>query len=376
MVKVLFVGISFLLLFNKFIFNFANAQIISTLSNFMSSISALRAALVPGQQVIITTHFNPDSDAIGSTLAWQKYLIKKGLDAIVVVPSGLSANLLWMPGAADILDFENIIHKVQIDGLIQSADWIFCLDFSGMQRLHGLAKWVEAARCQKVVIDHHLDPEDFADYYYHRTVAASTCELIFDLIQDWGDEALIDTDMGSCLYSGIMTDTGSFRHPNTTAHVHEVVAALIKIGVNTNAVHRKVFDSASLQRLRFMGHVLANRLEYLPDYHLAFMWITEEDQKQFHSQPGDTEGIVNYGLQLAGAIWSICMIQRPDGVKLSFRSIEPFAVNQFAATYFEGGGHKNASGGRFSSGGLTEAKEKLLEVLPLYLSEINRVKNL
>jgi phosphoesterase RecJ-like protein len=269
MVKVLFVGISFLLLFNKFIFNFANAQIISTLSNFMSSISALRAALVPGQQVIITTHFNPDSDAIGSTLAWQKYLIKKGLDAIVVVPSGLSANLLWMPGAADILDFENIIHKVQIDGLIQSADWIFCLDFSGMQRLHGLAKWVEAARCQKVVIDHHLDPEDFADYYYHRTIAASTCELIFDLIQDWGDEALIDTDMGSCLYSGIMTDTGSFRHPNTTAHVHEVVAALIKIGVNTNAVHRKVFDSASLQRLRFMGHVLANRLEYLPDYHLA-----------------------------------------------------------------------------------------------------------
>ncbi len=346
------------------------------LLNYMSSISALRAALIPGQKVVITTHFNPDSDAIGSSLAWHKYLTAKGLDVVVVVPSGLSANLTWMPGAHGILDFENILHKVQIEGLMQSADWIFCLDFSNMQRLHSLAKWVESARCKKVVIDHHLDPQDFADYYYHRTLAASTCELIFDLIHEWGDGDLIDADMGSCLYSGIMTDTGSFRHPNTTAHVHEVVAALINLGVNTNAVHRKVFDSASLHRLQFLGHVLANRLTYLPDYHLALMWITAEDQKQFHSQAGDTEGIVNYGLQLEGAIWSICMIQRPDGVKLSFRSIEPFAVNQFAATYFEGGGHKNASGGRFSSGGLTEAKEKLIEVLPLYLSEIKRVKNL
>jgi phosphoesterase RecJ-like protein len=268
------------------------------------------------------------------------------------------------------------LHKATIEEKIQKADWLFCLDFSGMQRLHGLANLVKSARCPKVVIDHHLDPEDFADYYYHRTIAASTCELIFDLIQEWGDDSLIDQEMGSCLYSGIMTDTGSFRHPNTTAHVHEVVAELIKKGVDTNAVHRKVFDSASLHRLRFLGHVLANRLEYLPEYHLAFMWITEEDQKQFNSQPGDTEGIVNYGLQLEGAIWSICMIQRPDGVKLSFRSIEPFAVNQFAATYFEGGGHKNASGGRFSGGGIEQAKEKLQEVLPLYLSEIKRVKNL
>ena len=182
--------------------------------------------------------------------------------------------------------------------------------------------------------------------------------------------------MGSCLYSGIMTDTGSFRHPNTTAHVHEVVASLIKLGVNTNAIHRKIFDSASIDRLKFLGHILANRLEYLSEYHLALMWITEEDLVQFNSQAGDTEGIVNYGLQIAGAIWAILLIARPDGIKLSFRSIEPFAVNTFAATYFEGGGHKNASGGRFSGGSLTQAREKLQEVLPLYLSEINRVKKL
>lgn len=342
----------------------------------MSSISALQAKLLPGQKAVITTHFNPDSDAIGSSLAWQHYLTSKGLDVQVIVPSAVAQNLQWMPGASAILNAENPIHKVQIAPLIDHADWIFCLDFSGLQRLHQLSSLIKHARGTKVVIDHHLDPEDFADYYYHRTIAASTCELIYDLIVEWGDEELISEEMGTCMYSGIMTDTGSFRHPNTTAHVHEVVASLIKLGVNTNAVHRKIFDSASIDRLKFLGHILANRLEYLSEYHLALMWITEEDLVQFNSQAGDTEGIVNYGLQIAGAIWAILLIARPDGIKLSFRSIEPFAVNTFAATYFEGGGHKNASGGRFSGGSLTQAREKLQEVLPLYLSEINRVKKL
>jgi phosphoesterase RecJ-like protein len=342
----------------------------------MSSITALQAKILPGQKAVITTHFNPDSDAIGSSLAWQQYLTSKGLDVQVIVPSAVSQNLQWMTGASAILNAENPLHKVQVGALVDQADWIFCLDFSGLQRLHHLSSFVKHARGKKVVIDHHLDPEDFADYYYHRTTAASTCELIYDLIVEWGDEELISEEIGACLYSGIMTDTGSFRHPNTTAHVHEVVANLIKLGVNTNAIHRKIFDSASIDRLKFLGHILANRLEYLAEYHLAIMWITEEDLNQFNSQAGDTEGIVNYGLQIAGAIWSILMIARPDGIKFSFRSIEPFAVNTFAATYFEGGGHKNASGGRFSGGSLIQAREKLQEVLPLYLSEINRVKKL
>jgi bifunctional oligoribonuclease and PAP phosphatase NrnA len=342
----------------------------------MSSISALQSKLVPGQKAVITTHFNPDSDAIGSSLAWQQYLTLKGLHAQVIVPSAVSQNLQWMPGASAILNAENPIHKVQIAPIIEQADWVFCLDFSGLQRLHQLSSLVKHARGTKVVIDHHLDPEDFADYYYHRTIAASTCELIYDLIVEWGDEELISEEMGTCMYSGIMTDTGSFRHPNTTAHVHEVVAQLIRLGVNTNQVHRRIFDSATIDRLKFLGHVLANRLEYLPDYHLALMWISQEDLVQFNSQAGDTEGVVNYGLQLEGAVWSILMIERPDGIKLSFRSIEPFAVNGFAARYFEGGGHKNASGGRFSGGTLKQAREKLQEVLPLYLSEIKQVKNL
>ncbi|MFM1780619.1 MAG: hypothetical protein RJB49_913 [Bacteroidota bacterium] len=342
----------------------------------MTSISALKSLLIPGTKVVITAHYNPDSDAIGSTLAFQGYLSKKGIHATVAVPSAVAGNLKWMPGAGDILAYDELVHKLQIDALVEEADFIFCLDFSGIQRLHNMAPLVRKSRAKKVVIDHHLDPEDFGDYYYHRTIAASTCELIYDLILEWEDQDLLDASIGSCLYSGIMTDTGSFRHPNTTAHVHTVVAALIDLGVNTNEVHRKVFDSSSIDRLKFIGHVLGQRMEYLPEYHLAFMWITAEDLTKFNSQAGDTEGIVNYGLQITGCVWSILMIERPDGVKLSFRSIEPFAVNTFAATYFEGGGHKNASGGRFSGGSLVEAKKKLMEVLPLYLSEINRVKNL
>jgi phosphoesterase RecJ-like protein len=364
------------IIFNKFISNFAFAQIYFWQAHFMTSISELKAQLIPGTKAVITAHYNPDSDAIGSTLAFQGYLAKKGIHATVAVPSAVSANLKWMPGAADILAYDDILHKVQIDALVEEADFIFCLDFSGIQRLHNMAPLVRKSRAKKVVIDHHLDPEDFGDYYYHRTIAASTCELIYDLILEWGDENLLDPAIGSCLYSGIMTDTGSFRHPNTTAHVHTVVAALIDLGVNTNEVHRKVFDSSSIDRLKFIGHVLGQRMEYLPEYHLAFMWITAEDLTKFNSQAGDTEGIVNYGLQIAGCVWSILMIERPDGVKLSFRSIEPFAVNEFASKYFEGGGHKNASGGRFSAGTLKDAKKKLMEVLPLYLSEINRVKNI
>lgn len=342
----------------------------------MTSISELKSQLIPGTKVVITAHFNPDSDAIGSTLAFQGYLAKKGIQAAVAVPSAVAGNLQWMPGAADILAYDELLHKVQIDALVDEADFIFCLDFSGIKRLHNMAPLVRKSRAKKVVIDHHLDPEDFGDYYYHRTIAASTCELIYDLILEWDDETLLDTSIGSCLYSGIMTDTGSFRHPNTTAHVHTIVADLIRLGVNTNEVHRKVFDSSSIDRLKFIGHVLGQRMEYLPEYHLAFIWITAEDLTKFNSQAGDTEGIVNYGLQIAGCVWSILMIERPDGVKLSFRSIEPFAVNEFASSYFEGGGHKNASGGRFSGGTLADAKKKLMEVLPLYLSEINRVKNL
>ncbi len=342
----------------------------------MNSLIAQKELFAAGQKAIITTHFNPDADAIGSSLSLKNYLVKLGLDVEVWLPSTLPHHFLWMKGANEVFNFEVSDHKKHMQTTIEQFDWIFCLDFSGIQRLHGMAEMIQHATQPKVVIDHHLNPEDFGTYYFHDTRAASTCELIFEFIQQWNDGALIDTSIGETLYAGIMADTGSFRHPNTTSRVHQIVAELIELGVNTNMVHRKIFDSASIDRLKFLGHILCNRMEYLPDYSLTLMWITAEDQKQFNSQAGDTEGIVNYGLQIEGSVWSILLIERQDGIKLSFRSIEPFAVNQFAATYFEGGGHKNASGGRIPKSNIEDAKKILMEVLPLQIDHINQVKNL
>lgn len=342
----------------------------------MNSLLAHKELFKSGQKVVITTHFNPDADAIGSSLSLKNYLVKLGLEAQVWLPSALPANFSWMKGAGEVLVYETITHREQMQQLISSIDWIFCLDFSGIKRLQGMTPLIDSAEQAKIVIDHHLDPEDFGTYYYHDTHAASTCELIYQLICEWGDKSLIDPEIGATLYAGIMADTGSFRHSNTTSRVHRIVAELIDLGVNTNRVHRKIYDSASIDRLHFLGHILSNRMEYLEEYHLTLMWITEEDQKRFNSQAGDTEGIVNYGLQIAGSIWSILFIQRNDGVKLSFRSIEPFAVNQFAAAHFEGGGHKNASGGRIPKSNIEEAKKILMEVLPLQIDQINQVKNL
>lgn len=342
----------------------------------MNSLLAQKELFKSGQKVVITTHFNPDADAIGSSLSLKNYLVKLGLEVQVWLPSALPAHFTWMQGAEEVLVYEVVSQREQMQQIISSTDWIFCLDFSGLQRLHGMADMIQKASQPKIVVDHHLDPENFGKYYFHDTKAASTCELIYNLICEWGDQKMIDPLIGATLYAGIMADTGSFRHPNTTSTVHRIVAELIDLGVNTNMVHRKIYDSASIDRLHFLGHVLSNRMEYLEEYHLTLMWITEEDLKKFNSQAGDTEGIVNYGLQVAGSIWSILLIQRNDGVKLSFRSIEPFAVNQFAATHFEGGGHKNASGGRIPKSNIEEAKKILLEVLPLQIDQVNRVKNL
>ncbi|RVU24909.1 bifunctional oligoribonuclease/PAP phosphatase NrnA [Sandaracinomonas limnophila] len=342
----------------------------------MNSLLANRKLFKEGQKILITTHYNPDADAIGSSLSLKNYFDKIGLKPQVWLPSSLPHHFSWMKGAQEVLDFEKAADRQIMQDSIGDFDWIFCLDFSGIGRIHGLSNLIKNTSTPKVIIDHHLDPENFADYYLHDTKAASTCELIFRLMQDWGDKSLIDSELGACMYAGIMADTGSFRHPNTTSEVHKIVAELIDLGVNTNRVHRKIFDSSSIDRLRFLGHLLSKRLEYLSEYHLALMWLTEEDQKQFHSQAGDTEGFVNYGLQVEGAIWAILLIERNDGVKLSFRSIEPFAVNQFAAQYFEGGGHKNASGGRIPKSNMEDAKKILMDVLPLQLDQINQVKNL
>ncbi len=297
------------------------------------------------KRIIITTHHKPDADALGSSLALALYLKKKKHQVTVVTPSDYPSFLHWMKGNDEVINFED---KQQVDearNLIGKADILFCLDFSNLGRLQGMEEAVKASDAYKVNIDHHQDPEDFADFSFSSTNAAATCELLYDLIVKVGDKELIDQDMAECLYSGIMTDTGGFRHPNTTKNVHMVTAELIGLGADNSKISRLIYDTYSVNRLKFLGFALTRRLTILPELNTAYFGISKKDLRKYQSQTGDTEGLVNYALSLDGIKIAALFTERKDGVKISFRSTEEVAINKFAATYFDGGGHKNASGG-------------------------------
>ena len=229
---------------------------------------------------------------------------------------------------------------------------------------------IQRSSAVKVLIDHHLDPDDFADFICWDVKAAATAELIFKLFDELDLIHLVDQEIGEALYAGIMTDTGSFKHSNTTKSVHMITARLIELGVDTSKVARLIYDDNSLNRLRFLGFALSQRLKLLKKYNTAYFTITAADLERFHSQTGDTEGLVNYALSLRGVVFAAIIIDRTELVKLSFRSVGDFAVNDLANQYFEGGGHKNAAGGK-SNLTLDETIAKFEALLPQYKEQLN-----
>ncbi|MEX2565742.1 MAG: bifunctional oligoribonuclease/PAP phosphatase NrnA [Cyclobacteriaceae bacterium] len=297
------------------------------------------------KKIIITTHHKPDADALGSSLALASYLKKKSHEVWVVSPSDYPSFLSWMNGNDEVINFEATGNEELVEDLISQADLIFGLDFSNLDRLHDLGNPIRASKAFKVNIDHHQDPEEFADFRFCSTAAAATCELIYDLIVQVGDKELIDKDMAECLYAGIMTDTGGFRHPNTTKNIHLVTAELIGLGADNAKISRLIYDTYSVDRLKFLGFALTRRLTILPELNTAFFGISKKDLRKYNSQTGDTEGLVNYALSLDGIKIAALFTEGKDKVKISFRSSEDVSINKFAASYFKGGGHKNASGG-------------------------------
>jgi phosphoesterase RecJ-like protein len=230
---------------------------------------------------------------------------------------------------------------------------------------------VKTSTAKKVMIDHHLEPEKFADFEKWDVSSASTAELIFELIDEWGDRELIDQDIANCLYAGLMTDTGGFRHNNTTHKEFLIASELVSRGANPSEVAKKIYDTNSLERLRLTGYALSQKLVVLPEYNTAYMTLTWEELRQFGSQTGDTEGLVNYGLSIKGIKMAVLMYDRKEEIKLSFRSLADFDVNAFARKHFEGGGHKNASGGQ-SKQNLEETLKKFLAILPEYKEALNK----
>ncbi|MCY7349228.1 MAG: bifunctional oligoribonuclease/PAP phosphatase NrnA [Cytophagaceae bacterium] len=335
----------------------------------MRIIEALQDLLQSPRRVVITTHHKPDADALGSSLGWAGYLRKKGHSVTVVTPSDYPKFLAWMPGNGEVLEF-NARNRARAEALVANAEVIFCLDFNALSRIHDLAASVRESKAKKVMIDHHLQPEDFADLVFSDPAAAATAQLVYQLIVDLGDKALLDVPIGECLYAGVMTDTGSFRHPTTNSQVHRMAAELIELGVDTNRIHRLIFDNVSAERLRFLGYVLSKKLVVLPDYRTAYIALTGEELRRFRSQTGDTEGLVNYALSLENVVMAALIIDRsPEAIKLSLRSVGSFPVNELTRKHFEGGGHRNAAGGKTHLT-LEATVEKFLGALPEYQAQL------
>ncbi|WPP48397.1 DHH family phosphoesterase [Catalinimonas niigatensis] len=336
----------------------------------MQDIISFKKILDKPKRIVIVPHVNPDADALGSCLGLASVLKKKGHEVKVISPTDYPEFLHWMKGNDEVMIYNAGNEKAGKD-IIDQAEIIFCLDFCALKRADKMEEPIRNAAATKVLIDHHHGKEDFADFECWNTKAAATCELIYQLVVDMDERQLIDKHVAEALYAGVMTDTGSFRHPNTTKHVHEVVAELIDLGADVSKVSKLVYDNNSLNRLRFIGFALSERLEILKEYNTAYFAISAEDLSKFSSRTGDTEGLVNYALSIVGVTMAAIIIEREDAVKLSFRSVGDFPVNELAAKHFEGGGHKNAAGG-ISHVGIKETVQKFLELLPEYKKQLHK----
>ncbi len=321
-----------------------------------------------GNGIVITTHHKPDADALGSSLALCHLLKNQGHQVTVITPTDYPFFLTWMTGEESVINFEERPSDAAF--LVEQAAIIFCLDFNDLSRINELGGKVAASKATIVNIDHHRDPKPFADLKYCTLETSSTCELIYRLADDfhWMEDGL-NKDIASCIYVGIMTDTGSFRFNSTSALTHRITAHLLEKGANGSLIHELINDNFSLNRYRMMGYILYEKLEIIPQYRTALVYLTREELKKFEVQTGDTEGFVNYGLGIKGIVLSVLIIDRTKIVKMSFRSKGNFPCNQMASAHFDGGGHLNASGGS-SQSTLEETVEKFRSILPQYQKQL------
>lgn len=330
----------------------------------MLTLAALAEFLAQPRKIVITTHHKPDGDAIGSSLGLYNYLIQLGHHAKVITPTDYPEFFNWMPGNEEVIIYTG--HLEESARLVAEAELIFCLDFNALSRINELGELVRASAAYKVMIDHHLEPEDFDDYRHWNINACAAAQLVYEFIADeLNDKSKINADVATCLYTGIMTDSGSFRLPNTTSAVHRMVADLIDAGAVNWRIHELVYNSASESRLRFLGHCLSNKLEVLHEYHTAIISVSREELKKYDINTGDTEGVVNYALSITGIKLAAFFVERTDKVKLSLRSKAEFPANEICKKYFNGGGHRNAAGGQ-SSDTLEKVINQFKSILPEY----------
>jgi len=332
-------------------------------------IASIKELLSTNKKIVIVPHKNPDGDAIGSTLGLYHYLIKSDHQAKVLVPNDYPPFLKWMPGNDTILKYDSQLKTC--DDFIHDADIIFTLDFNAFHRTGNMETVLSESKALKIMIDHHQAPDTYATYTFSDVTMSSTCEMVYHFIDMLGDSDLIDSDMATCLYVGIMTDTGSFRFRSTTSTTHQIVAKLIEKGADNTAIHNNVYDTNSYNRLQLLGCALTN-LRVVPGYRAAYITLSQDELQKYDYKKGDTEGVVNYALSLNGIILAAIFIEdKKEGIiKISLRSKSDFSVNELSRAHFEGGGHTNAAGGK-SNLSLEKTVDKFISILPSYNKALN-----
>ncbi len=325
-------------------------------------IEAIKTLLATPKKITIIPHRNPDGDAMGSTLGLYHILKQLQHDVVVIAPNEFPDFLAWLPESEKVLIFERSFDKCK--AILEQTEVIFTLDFNTLHRtgeqMENLLKTLSAT---SIMIDHHQLPDGYATYTFSDTTYGSTCQMVYDFIYQLGFQNLINKTVATCLYTGIVTDSGSFRFPKTTAATHKCVANLIDKGINNSEIHNLLFDNSSYNRLLILGKALQN-LKILDQYKTTYITLSQAELDAFNNQKGDTEGIVNYGLSIKGIDFTAIFIENKEEgiIKISFRSQGDFDVNQFARKYFNGGGHINAAGGK-SFLSLNETVQQFIAIL-------------
>jgi phosphoesterase RecJ-like protein len=326
-------------------------------------ILAINELLATPKKIVIIPHRSPDGDAMGSTLALYHFLLKENHQAVVIAPNDFPNFLAWLPSSETVLIFEN--DKENCIKIIQEAEIVFTLDFNALHRTGEMEHVLNKVTAPMIMIDHHQKPDSYATYTYSDTVFGSTCEMVYNFISYLGKKEAIDKTIATCIYTGITTDSGSFRFPSTTSTTHRIVADLIDLGIENSNIHNQLFDNNSYNRLQLLGRALQN-MKVFPELKTSYISLSQKELDEFHYEKGDTEGIVNYGLTIKGIEFAAIFIEHRDEniIKISFRSQGDFDVNQFARDHFNGGGHINAAGGKSY-----ESLKKTIEKFEKIISE-------
>jgi phosphoesterase RecJ-like protein len=336
--------------------NFSTHPLVKT-----SDIEAFQNILDKAHSIVVTSHRSPDGDAVGCALAMTSYLRTQGKSVTTILPDPPDEALMWMPGVEDIVYYAE--DSRQADELMANADVLFALDYNRFERLGRMSHAARKSPGKWLLVDHHELPDNFQVAQVHAPACSSTAELLYAVIVGLGGADAVDNDMAALLYTGIMTDTGSFRFPGVTPTTHLIVADMIASGLEHAKVHEHIHGEAPLDRLRLNAFALNERLEVFPEFHTALIHLTAADMGRFDYRPGYTEGLVNQALGIQGIRFAVFAKEGGERVKMSFRSIGSFSARAFAEDHFDGGGHHNAAGGA-SSESIDVVMAKLRGLLP------------